>query len=224
MAEQSPDRGIWGRTRPGVALARRILRPSPSHAEKDHVETRTPAVAHAGDQAGLDRIPVIEARETSGITSKLVLAYAEREGGRAAVEEILRRCDLQERESEMRDEDHWFPFATKIALFEAAAAVLDDPHVMRRVGETALDLGVADGLKVALRALGSPGLLYKNVIRANAKFNAVQGMQLLELSPTRARIRFVDLAGVGFHTLDCDYNVGLLSCAPKIFGQPPARI
>ena len=167
---------------------------------------------------------MIEARETSGITSKLVLAYAEREGGRAAVEAILHRCQLEGREREMRDEGHWFPFATKIALFEAAAEVLDDRHVMRHVGETALELGVADGLKVALRALGSPALLYKNVVRANARFTTVQAMELLELDRARARIRFLDLAGVGFHPLDCDYNVGLLSCAPRIFGQAPARI
>jgi diguanylate cyclase (GGDEF)-like protein len=166
----------------------------------------------------------MEARETSGITSKLVLAYVEREGGREAVEEVLRLCGLEGREGEMRDESHWFPFATKIALFEAAAAVLDDPHVMRRVGETALELGVADGLKVALRALGTPALLYKNVVRANARFNTVQGMELLQLHRTRARIKFFAVVDVPFHPLDCDYNVGLLSCAPEIFGLPPARV
>ncbi|MFL5867564.1 MAG: HD domain-containing phosphohydrolase [Thermoleophilaceae bacterium] len=175
-------------------------------------------------ESGIDAIPVIEARETSGITSKLVLAYVERQGGHEAVEDVLRRCGLEGRESEMRDEGHWFPFATKIALFQAAGDVLDDPHVMRRVGETALELGVADGLKAALRALGTPALLYKNVVRANAKFNTVQGMELLELRRTRARIRFFAVADVPYHPLDCDYNVGLLSCAPEIFGLPRARI
>jgi diguanylate cyclase (GGDEF)-like protein/putative nucleotidyltransferase with HDIG domain len=187
------------------------------------METGAPAVTQP-QNAGLDAIPVLEARETSGITSKLVLAYVEREGGREAIEEVLGRCGLEGREEEMRDEGHWFPFATKIALFEAAADVLDDPQVMRRVGETALELGVADGLKAALRALGSPALLYKNVVRANAKFNTVQGMELLELHRTRARIRFFAMADVPFHSLDCDYNVGLLSCAPEIFGLPRARV
>jgi diguanylate cyclase (GGDEF)-like protein len=37
-------------------------------------------------------------------------------------------------------------------------------------------------------------------------------------------VRFTDLAGVGFHQLDCDYTAGLLACVPSLFGQPLARI
>ena len=70
---------------------------------------------------GVDAIPVLEARETSGITSNLVLTYADRHGGPSAVAEILRRCGLEDREAELRDDGSWFSFATKIRLFEAAA-------------------------------------------------------------------------------------------------------
>src|SRR5437868_4377815 len=112
---------------------------------------------------GVDAIPVLEARETSGITSNLVLTYADRHGGPSAVAEILRRCGLEHREAELRDDGSWFSFATKIRLFEAAAEVLEDPLVMRHVGESALDLSVGEGLKAALRALGTPGLVYRNV-------------------------------------------------------------
>jgi diguanylate cyclase (GGDEF)-like protein len=173
---------------------------------------------------GVDAIPVLEARETSGITSNLVLTYADRHGGPAAVAEILRRCGLEDREAELRDDSSWFSFAAKIRLFEAAAEVLEDPRVMRHVGESALDLSVGDGLKAALRALGTPGLVFRNVVRANAKFNTVHGMELVEIGRDHARVRFVDLAGVGFHQLDCDYTAGMLSCVPVLFGQPPGRI
>ena len=173
---------------------------------------------------GLGRIPVLEARETSGMTSKLVLAYAEKQGGAEAVAQILRRCDLEGREAELRDESSWFSFDTKVRLFEAAAEVLDDPRVMRRVGESALELSVGEGLKAALRALGTPSLVYRNVVRANAKFNTVQGMELVEIGRDHARVRFVDLAGVGFHQLDCDYTAGMLSCVPVLFGQPMGRV
>jgi diguanylate cyclase (GGDEF)-like protein len=172
----------------------------------------------------VDAIPVLEARETSGITSNLVLTYADRHGGPSAAAEILRRSGLEDREAELRDDGSWFSFAAKIRLFEAAAEVLDDPHVMRRVGESALDLSVGEGLKAALRALGTPGLVYRNVVRANAKFNTVQGMELVEVGRDHARVRFVDLAGVGFHQLDCDYTAGLLACVPVLFGQPMGRI
>ena len=172
----------------------------------------------------VEGIPTLEARETSGMTSKLVLSYVEREGGREAVDAVLRRCGLDGREAEMRDENHWFPHAAKIELFEAARDELDDPLVMRHVGESALDLDVGEGLKAALRALGSPALVYRNVVRANAKFNAVHRMRMLEIEPTRARVRYEDVAGVGFHPLDCQYNVGILACVPELFGQRQARV
>jgi diguanylate cyclase (GGDEF)-like protein/putative nucleotidyltransferase with HDIG domain len=158
------------------------------------------------------------------MTSKLVLAYAERVGGQDAVDSILRLGGLEGREEELRDESSWFSYDTKIRLFRAAADALGDPDVMKRVGEAALELSVAEGLKATLRALGTPGLVYRNVVRANARFSTVQGMELLEIGHDHARVRFVDLGGVGFHRLDCDYTAGLLSCVPALFGQPLARI
>jgi diguanylate cyclase (GGDEF)-like protein/putative nucleotidyltransferase with HDIG domain len=158
------------------------------------------------------------------MTSKLAIAYAEREGGREKVDEILALAGLSEYEQELRDESSWFPYDVKIRLFEATAAAFDDQRVMRRVGQSALELSVGGGLKSALKALGSPRLVYHSVVRANAKFSTVQEMQLLELDRDSARIRFLDVGGVGFHPLDCDYTVGLLSCVPVMFGQPPARV
>src|SRR3954469_22099367 len=92
----------------------------------------TVAAGRTGGDATADavgRIPVLEARETSGLTSKLVLAYAEKQGGVEAVDRILRHCGLEGREAELRDESSCFSFDAKIRLFEAAAEVLDDPQV-----------------------------------------------------------------------------------------------
>ncbi len=95
-------------------------------------------------------------RETSGVTSALVLAYLDRTGGPDAVAEVLRRCELSDCETELRDENCWFSWRTKIALFEATAHVLGDPDFLVDMAAMALDLKVAGGLKVALRTLGSP--------------------------------------------------------------------
>ena len=65
-----------------------------------------------------------EPRETSGMTSRIMLAYAEREGGRELVDALLERTGLTHREAELRDENAWFSFDTKIALFEALADLL----------------------------------------------------------------------------------------------------
>jgi diguanylate cyclase (GGDEF)-like protein len=158
------------------------------------------------------------------MTSALLLTYVERRAGRDTAREVLRRAGAADREAELRDEAAWFPFDLKIRLFEAMAEVLDDPLATRKMGEAALDLQVAVGLKVALRALGSPAMLYRNVARANAKFSARHVLDPLEIGNTHGRMRFRDIAGGEIHPLDCEYTRGLLSCAPGLFGLPPARI
>ena len=165
-----------------------------------------------------------EPREASGLTTRLVLAYVERVGGKDAVAELLERCGLAGREAELRDENAWFADSTRVCLFEAANEVLDDPLAVRRMGEAALELNVGQALKLTLRALGSPRLIYSNIVRANAKFNRVHRMDLLELEEGRARIRNRPLGEVPHHAVDCQYNVGLLSCVPLLFGQEPARV
>src|SRR3954453_1567968 len=112
-----------------------------------------------------------EAREASGVTSRLLLCYLERVGGREAIDAVLARTGLTEAESELWDENAWFSFETKIRLFEAAQDVLDKPEFLDEMGAMALDLNVAGALKVALRTLGSPQFVYRNVVRANAGFN-----------------------------------------------------
>ena len=166
----------------------------------------------------------LQARENRGVTSRLILSYVERERGPEAVAEVLRRAGLEHCEEQLRDENYWFPYAHKIALFDAAGAVLGDPHVARHVGAAGIELNVGAGLKRALRALGSPRLVYGNIVRACGKFTATHRMALDELETDRARISYVDIGGVGYDRHDCEYNIGLLSCIPELFGFPPARV
>ena len=166
----------------------------------------------------------MEGHQTSGLTSRLILDYVERERGPEAADRVLAICGLSEREAQLRDENYWFGFGTKIDLFEAAAEVLDDPDVALHIGQAALDLNVAAGLKLALRAFGSPRLVYANVVRASAKFSWAHTWEVLHLSEEHARLRYRDVSNVGYHRLDCQYNQGLLSCAPLMFGMAPAEI
>jgi diguanylate cyclase (GGDEF)-like protein len=169
--------------------------------------------------------PAEPSRETNGITSRIVLLYVERVGGASAVDAVLERAGLQGRKEQLLDENYWFSYKEKIALFEAVAEVLDDPEAMLHIGEVVLELNVGEALRLALRALGSPRLVYQNIVRANAKFTGSHRMDLLELGRDYARIRYRDLSvRRRYHPLDCQYNRGLLVCIPKLFGQPPARL
>src|SRR3954470_12011268 len=166
----------------------------------------------------------LEARQTGGVTTRLILDYVEREGGRAAVEQLLRLAGLEHRERELRDEDDWSSYAAKIAMLEAAATVLDDPLAARHIGEAGMDFNLAPGLILSLRALGSLRLLYKNIPKTCSKFTSTHRMEALEVGRDHARIAYTDISGTGYHPADCELNVGFLSCAPIVFGLPLARI
>src|SRR3954469_12296140 len=166
----------------------------------------------------------VEARQTGGVTTRLILDYVEREGGREAVEALLARKGLSGRETALRDEDSWASYATKIAMLEGAADVLDDPLAARHIGEAGMDFNVATGLKLSLRALGSLRLLYKNIPRTCSKFTSTHRMEALEVGSRHARIAYTAISGTGYHPADCDLNVGFLSCAPILFGLPLARV
>ena len=149
----------------------------------------------------------------------------EQVGGEDAVQRVLARCGMSDRREQLLDENHWFSYEKKIALFEAASEVLEDPNVMLHVASRALDLNVGGGLKVALRALGSPRLVYQNIVRANAKFSGSHAMELLDVGPRHAVISYSDLTSQRrYHELDCQYNRGMLACVPELFGLGPAHV
>jgi diguanylate cyclase (GGDEF)-like protein len=160
----------------------------------------------------------------SGLTSRMILAYVEREAGGQAVKRMLHRARLSDAEASLRDENHWFSYDTKLALWSAAEEVLGDRRVAEHIGGAALELSVAMGLKRALRALGTPGFVYGNVVRANSKFNWAHQLVVLESGGDWARMRYSDVAGVGYHRYDCEYTKGLLATVPQLFGLPPARV
>jgi diguanylate cyclase (GGDEF)-like protein len=176
------------------------------------------------DPAELARVSWRRARACSGLTTRLILAYIEREGGRPAVDQLLERVGMSAPEAELRDENNWFSYETKMALWEAAAAVTGDPRIAEHVGESALEFSIALGLKRALRALGSPDFVYRNVSRANSKFNCTHQFEAVVSEPGHMRLAFRDVSGIGYHHYDCEYTIGLLRTVPQLFGFPPARV
>lgn len=180
----------------------------PDHTSSEKGEKRLTRVGHL----------------TSGLTSRLILAYVEREGGPRAVRELLELCEVTGEVERLRDETFWFDFDTKIRLFEAAAVVLGDPHVARHIGEAALALNAFTGLKLALRTFGAPRLVYGNLASAAPKFTWAHSLVLETISSTHARFRYSDVSGSGYHRADCEYTIGLFSGIPTLFGRPPARV
>src|SRR5947209_19754956 len=152
------------------------------------------ATATPTDPAATPQAPLVEARQTGGVTTRLILDYVEREGGRDAIERLLRMAHAEHREEELRNEDNWCSYATKIAMLEAAAEVLEDPLAARHIGESGMDFNVAPGLILSLRALGSLRLLYKNIPKTCSKFTSTHRMEALEVGRRHARIAYTDIS------------------------------
>ena len=173
---------------------------------------------------GSEAYPAEAEPQTAGITTAILLSYTESRGGRAAVERVLELAGLLGRERELRDESTWWTYIQKQALMEAVTDVLDDPQATRRAGAFALEAGVGNTLKAALRAFGSPELAYANVARSNHKFSRNSRMEVLMVGNGYATLSYRQVAEVRNTKVDCLYNQGLLGVLPELFGLAPARV
>ena len=160
----------------------------------------------------------------SGLLTGLILAYVERAAGAPGVEQMLDQTGLRGCEAALRDEDSWFAFETKIRLWDAAADVTGDRDVALHAGEAGLELTVGLRLKQAMRALGTPDVLFRNIARVSNKFNTGHSLELIEREPGRVRLVYRDVAGLGYHRYDCQCTTGLLRMVPPLFGLPQARV
>ncbi len=172
------------------------------------------------DDAGM----VPDARETSGATTCLLARYVREHAGEEGLRRVHAAALISAPVEALEDERRWFTYEDKIALFEAAAAVLDDVDVTRRLGESALSLKVGAGVRVVLRTLGSPRVVLSNVARACPKFSTVASMEVLELGRAHAVVSYELRSDKVPHRLDCLYNQGLISVIGPLFGMPPLAV
>jgi hypothetical protein len=150
----------------------------------------------------------------------LVARYVHQHAGDEGLRRVHAAAGLGAPVEALDDERHWFTYEEKIALFEAAAAELDDADVTRHMGERALLLQVGTGLRVLLRSLGSPRMVLANVARVAPKFSTVATMDVLELGRTHAVISYELRSDKVPHRLDCLYHQGLISVIGPLFGMP----
>ena len=163
-------------------------------------------------------------RETSGATTALIIRYVRAHLGEAGVKRVLDIAGVDRSVAELEDESGWFSYDQKVALFDAAAHVLDDPDVARHIGSTVLEHRVGLTLKVLLKMLGTPGQVLRNIARAAPKFSTVCTMTAPEVSESSAVVTYRLHEGHEPSHYDCDYNIGLLSQVSVLFGLPPAAV
>ncbi|HEX5614709.1 MAG TPA: EAL domain-containing protein [Acidimicrobiia bacterium] len=163
-------------------------------------------------------------RETAGATTTLIVRYVRRHAGDDGVARLLALAGETRTAAELEDEHRWSTYEQKLALFDAAAEVLGDPHVTMHMGESALEHQVGAGLRVLLRALGSPRIVLANVAKACPKFSTVASMDAQEIDRNHAIVTYRLHDGYRPHRLDCELNIGLLRVIGPLFGLPPLGI
>jgi diguanylate cyclase (GGDEF)-like protein len=165
-----------------------------------------------------------EPRETSGVTTALLMSYLREHGGDAAVAETLRRAGVPFTAAELSEPATWTGYDTRVRLFAAATEVLDDPDAMFRMGAESLRNGMNATVVLLVRAMGSPRQVYARLPRAVTNFSTTSTMTVLSSDATSATIRYELHDGYAHSRLDCDYARGLISMVPTIFGLAPARV
>ena len=167
-------------------------------------------------------------RETAGTTICLIVRYVRHHAGADAVTRVLQLAGESRSLEELEDQDRWSTYEQKIALFDAACIVLDDPDAVLRMGEAALDHQVGPGIRILIRALGSPRMVLANVAKACPKFSTVATMTAEEVNQSRAgsvyRVTYRLHDGKTPHRGDCQLNIGLMRTIGPIFGLPPLAI
>ena len=163
-------------------------------------------------------------RETAGTTMCLTVRYVREKAGDDGVRRMLALAHEDRSAAELEDEHRWSTYEQKIALWEAAAVVLDDPVVSRHIGESALRHSVGASLRVLLRTLGSPGLVLSNIAKAGPKFSTVATMEALDVDRSSAVVTYELHEHKTPNFFDCQCNIGLISVIGPLFGIPPLSV
>ncbi|MBI9115530.1 putative bifunctional diguanylate cyclase/phosphodiesterase [Sanguibacter suaedae] len=163
-------------------------------------------------------------RETSGITTKLLLQYVRERTGDAGVADLLERARVPWTVPQLEDPTHWVGYDTRIRLFEAATAVVGHDRVMFEVGAESFKNAVALPLLPILRGFGTPREVYKRLPSVTKHFSTTSTLSLLEVTRTSAVFSFQLHEGYTPSHLDCEYAQGLFSAIPLLWGLPPAHV
>jgi class 3 adenylate cyclase len=110
---------------------------------------------------------------------------------------------------------------------EGASPGWDDPiwQLWREAGARSIDRRYLGPLFYAVRALGSPSLVYRQIPELSARANLTTRMTLVEAGPGRVVLR-VAPADASFRDAPsfCWNRIGVFERAPCIWGLPPARV
>jgi diguanylate cyclase (GGDEF)-like protein len=153
-----------------------------------------------------------------------VLAYVNDVAGEAGVEEVRREAGETRTVAEIQDANGWSSYAQGLALFKAAAKVLDDPDVGRKAGMEVLRQYAGSEVMGLLRSLGSPAEMLRVYPSISAKQSTVTRSEVIEVGDDHGIFSVVTTPPIKRDPIFCAYTAGAISQFPVLFGMEPAVV
>lgn len=163
-------------------------------------------------------------REVSNAVTAVVLRYARLVGGDEGVARVLALAGETRSVEELENSSEWSSAEHATALFVALADVTSDPDVGYRVGEELLKQHRGTEVAAALRSLGSPSEVLRNIASTSSKYSTVTRSTALKIGPSEGLVEHRPVAGFARERHLCDYTKGALTQVSPLFGLPPATV
>jgi putative nucleotidyltransferase with HDIG domain len=129
-------------------------------------------------------------------------------------------------EAYLSDENNWVPSTVVVKMFENVKRITANPSVAFDIGyESIIKREFAYFQKLFLTFFSSPRGILRILNRLNTKLNTTKTIQLLKNNtPGRAVLRWHWKSGIAISKDLCEYNKGIYSAIPTLWGLPPAKL
>src|SRR3954451_4048393 len=146
----------------------------------------TAAITAVGDRARGGRMDVQEVLAgTSTVTTRLLLRAAAERGGPEAVRRALSRAGLAGEAAQLNSPRGRVSYEVKLRLFDAVAAEVGDPRIGLALADAALADPALGPLRGAVRALGSPATVLRQVSRISTRLDTAAVFRCTDSSDRR---------------------------------------
>ncbi len=156
--------------------------------------------------------------------SSVLLRRVRRIRGEDGLMELLELAGSKRTVAYLDDVTNWISFDEAMALLAAAARVLGDPNIARRLGEETIAQHSGTPVATLLRSLGSPEQIFRQITQTASKFSTVSVLEAVDVEPGHAVVRGSACPGFVRTIAHCDWTKGLLSQPTVLFGLPPATV
>ena len=152
-----------------------------------------------------------------------LLAVVHRAAGDEGTAAVLARAGECRSVAELNRPDGWSAYPQGLALFQAAAEILDDPDVGRKAGVEVFRRYAGTEVLALLRSIGSPEEMLRVYPAISAKQSTITLAEVVEVGEGHGLLSMTS-PEYPRDRLFCGYTVGALSQFPVLFGMEPADV